>query len=69
MDNKEETISEILNAKNMIKMLSDEIGDLEERVCNGSISNEDASKYAKSWTDAIKRNYSEIDSLKKELFK
>jgi hypothetical protein len=69
MDNKEKIIAEILNVKDMIKMLSDEICKLEERVCNGSISSEDANKYAKSWTDAIKHNYLEIDSLKNKLFK
>lgn len=68
MDNKGRILDEIFNAKEMIKMLSDEIDKLEERVYNGVISNEDAIKYAKSWTDAINRNYLEIDLLKKKLF-
>ena len=67
MDNKDRLLADILNAKNMIKMLSDEIDKLEERVYNGSISKENAIKHAESWTNDINTKIKEIDLLIKVL--
>lgn len=60
---KERVLNEINCAKDMIKMLLDQMEKLEQRVYSGAISNEDAVKFARSWENAIQQNYKSIDIL------